>query len=297
MSYSEPCKVSSLESILACPYCWAQLDWRPGMLCCTECRAEFEQSSRAWVDLYPGKDAGPDDPNWNRRQQEMEDWYRILIANRRAAADCFRVDYTPYASLIGTLPGRVLDVGGGMGLTRHFLHAATDYVVVDPSLEWLSVDWTALSDHFPCMSSPPRFVHGVGEQLPFRDASFDSATALWSLNHASDPATVFSEVARALIPKGRFLVVLEDMIPRWRDGLIPAASAVGEFRWPRILTRKARLALLRQPWPLQSDHIRIDERDIAKWTIGRFDLKRREWIGRYLTFEFTRTNARNNSQG
>jgi SAM-dependent methyltransferase len=296
MSYPEPCDFSFLDSILACPYCRAKLHRCSGTLCCTECSAEFAQSSQAWVNLYPEKDVRLHDPNWTRRQEEMEDWYRILIVNRRAAADCFRVDYTPYASLIETLTGRVLDIGGGIGLTRHFLPADTRYVVVDPSLDWLSVDWTALSDQFPCLSTPPCFVHGIGERLPFRDASFDSAVALWSLNHATDPATVFSEVARVLVPGGRFLAVLEDMIPRWRDAFVPTGSATGEFRWPRILARKTRLALLRQPWPLQSDHIRIDEGDVEKWTADRFDLERRAWIGRYLTFEFIRTNARNGSR-
>ncbi len=287
MSLSLPHDWEALHALLVSPCCRAPLACEPGVLRCTDCRREFPQLSHEWVNLYA--EPRPEDwaGDWATRQRQMEDWYRDLVTNNGAVA-CFQIDYGPFASLLATYTGRVLDVGGGIGVVRHFLPAATDYIVVDPSLTWLSLDWTAPSREFPCLASAPCFVHGVGEQLPFRDGTFDSALAFWSLNPSRDPATVFREVHRVLARNGRFLVVLEDMIPRWRDVLLPAHQACGNFRWPQIIVRKVRSALSGQAWPLQSDHSRILEEEIANWTAGRFRVVQRSWIAQYLTFEFAR---------
>lgn len=47
---------------------------------------------------------------------------------------------------------------------------------------------------------------GIGEALPYSDASFDLAFADNVLEHLENPAAVFSEIARALKPGGLFLV-------------------------------------------------------------------------------------------
>lgn len=289
MSFSEGGGRSWLRTILACPRCRAALVAIPGVLRCSNCGAEFVQSSDAWINLYPEEYGKKDGDNWKNRQGEMEEWYRDLISDQYRAAGCFNFDYSPYAALLRGLTGCVLDLGGGIGVTRHFLGAATQYVVLDPSLDWLSADWGKLGKEFPCLSSPPCFIHGVGEQLPFRNGSFHAVIALWSLNHTRDPAAVFSEAHRILVPGGLFLVILEDMIPRWHDTILPSRRLGGECRWPRMFARKAWLAIRGEPWPLQTDHVRILERDIAEWTTGCFQTKRREWIGQYLTFEFVRS--------
>jgi ubiquinone/menaquinone biosynthesis C-methylase UbiE len=303
MSFSGSIDRSWLYTILACPWCFADLLVTRGMLRCSRCPAEFKQVSDLWVNLYPEKSSKNDTDEWEHRQEEMEGWYRDLISDRQRAAGCFHFDYSPYAALLRGLTGGVLDLGGGIGVTRHFLAAATHYVVLDPSLDWLSADWTALGEEFPCLLSFPCFIRGVGEQLPFHNGSFNAVVALWSLNHVRDPAAVLSEVHRVLVPGGRFIVTLEDMIPSWRDALMPARRFAGETRWhalmpsrrfaygarwPDRFVRKAYLTASRRAWPLQSDHLRILERDIRTWINERFKVKRREWIGQYLTFEFER---------
>ena len=235
MSFSGSIDRSWIQTILACPCCRAELAEAPGMLHCSRCDAEFKQSSDLWVNLYPEEPTEADVVAWRHRQDEMHGWYRKLVSDRDHAVGCFHRDYWPFATVLQGLSGCVLDLGGGIGVTRHFLTAAKHYVVLDPGLDWFSADWTTLSGEFPCLSSFPCFVHGVGEQLPFHNCSFNAVVALWSLNHVRDPAAVLSEVHRVLMPSGRFIAVLEDMIPRWRDTLLPSRRYSGEALWHAVL--------------------------------------------------------------
>jgi hypothetical protein len=41
----------------------------------------------------------------------------------------------------------------------------------------------------------------------------------------------------------------------------------------------------RGAWPLQDDHIRIRERELERWSTGRFRRVRREWLGGFLCCE------------
>jgi hypothetical protein len=43
--------------------------------------------------------------------------------------------------------------------------------------------------------------------------------------------------------------------------------------------------------PLQSDHIRILESDIAAWASEIFEITQRSWIGQYLTLELTKIQS------
>lgn len=306
MSFSGSIDRSWIQTILACPCCRAELAEAPGMLHCSRCDAEFKQSSDLWVNLYPEEPTEADVVAWRHRQDEMHGWYRKLVSDRDHAVGCFHRDYWPFATVLQGLSGCVLDLGGGIGVTRHFLTAAKHYVVLDPGLDWFLADWTTLSEEFPCLSSFPCFVHGVGEQLPFHNCSFNAVVALWSLNHVRDPAAVLSEVHRVLMPSGRFIAVLEDMIPRWRDTLLPSRRYSGEALWhavlpsrrsftyngrwrPGMFVRKAWFAACGEQRPLQPDHLRIREQDIATWIDGRLEVKRREWVARYLSLEFARS--------
>jgi SAM-dependent methyltransferase len=221
----------------------------------------------------------------------MEAWYSGLIASPATANNCFVKDYAPYAPLLSTLSGDVLDLGGGIGIVRDYLPFDTRYTVIDPSLDWLGVEWTSLSERFPSLETLPPFVRGVGEYLPFPAQAFDAVLAFWSLNHVSDPDLVFAEVYRVLRPGRRFLVVLEDMAPSWDDIAKGAFSAnkVAPGGGDPDLENPAHPS--GHEWPLQSDHIRIRESDIQTWTSQRFEVTQRKWIGPYLTFEFRKLKS------
>jgi len=109
----------------------------------------------------------------------------------------------------GPLAGNVLDVGGGWGLFRQWWTArpGEHFVVHDPGIE--RHDAGAYPEqrevYARAFSKPLVFVEGVGERLPYRDGSFDTAMINAALDHTLDPQRVFEEIFRVLVPGGTFL--------------------------------------------------------------------------------------------
>jgi SAM-dependent methyltransferase len=274
---------TALQDLVACPRCGSALAFDPPDIRCVGCDARHPQQRDDCLDLMPSDEA-PSGDAWAARQQEMETWYREMVATDWSRA-CFTNDYSPFHSILGAYTGTVLDLGGGAGVTRHYLRAGTRYVVVDPSLMWLDAEWATLADEFSCLATPPAFVRGTGEALPVRSGAFDVVLTFWTLNHASDPTRIFQQTARALRPGGRFLLVLEDMEPRWRDVVRPAMRRQGLAAIRALAMQKLKAALPGRAWKLQEDHIRILERDIRRWSAQGFDIAWRAWIGNYLTYE------------
>ena len=233
----------------------------------------------------------------------MEAWYRDLISDPVNAIDCLAYDYEPHARLFKQLHGTILDIGGGVGIVRHYLHREAEYLVIDPSLHWLGSEWKRLAPRFVALADPPTFLRGIGEYLPFQNGVFDAALSLWSLNHAADPQAVINEAHRVLRPGGYLLLILEDMELTWRD--LAACFAYQRLRWSGLATgvRGVEVALERSgftiakaiahkrhrhPWPLQTDHLRILERDLQSWLRGRFQIIERSWEGGYLRYQARR---------
>ncbi|MGE0448071.1 MAG: class I SAM-dependent methyltransferase [Vicinamibacterales bacterium] len=111
----------------------------------------------------------------------------------------------------------VLDVGTGTGLLAHQIARITGtphrVTGLDPSGSMLSVcrrDGIVTS-----------LVQGVGERLPFADASFDFITMGYALRHVADLDRAFGEYLRVLKPAGRVLL-LEITRPRSAVGLAVA---------------------------------------------------------------------------
>ena len=103
---------------------------------------------------------------WDERQHKMEDWYRNLFADDEEARSCFTHDYRPYAPLLTTFSGKILDLGGGAGITRNFLPLEARYVIVEPSLSWLRSEWKqVLGLNSDLLLDPAYFVRAVGEYL------------------------------------------------------------------------------------------------------------------------------------
>jgi ubiquinone/menaquinone biosynthesis C-methylase UbiE len=226
---------------------------------------------------------------WANRQEEMTEAYRDLIRDRAHTLVAYHSDHDPFANRLAEFSGRVLDVGGGHGILRRVLPEAVDYISVDPSLDWFDDAWDAVSDEFACFKQPLQFVRGIAEHLPFASGSFDGALSLWSLNHCADPRMAIAEIARVLKPGAVFLLVLEDVEPPLGD--ILNGSYTDHRQWSRRRTVFEKLKAAISGWPLQSDHVRISEGELAAWTREMFSPAYRSWQGSYLTTGFARKGA------
>ncbi len=274
-----------LRDVLRCPACHALLTVTVETVACANCRHEWRRSAPGYLDLRsPGWNASAN--GWQDRQDDTCAYYERLRNDPAQAREAFRCDLTPFAAALATHAGRVLDVGGGNGLVRTFMPAAVGYVSVDPSVDWLSGDWDAVADVFSCLNEPLTFVQAFAEHLPFADSAFDSAVCLWTLNHCADPRAALGQLARVVRPDGRLLLVLEDGEPTWSE----LASGVGEHY---LIETRTRLMLTKAAkpltgWPVQADHVAINNAALARWTAASFQLRRRWWTGCYLALEYER---------
>jgi SAM-dependent methyltransferase len=285
--------LDSLRGILVCPLCKSGLDLLAGVMACRACPLRIPQTRADCLDLLPPQMTAPDLARWHERQTTMKRWYQDLLTTPHDAAGCFENDYRAYSRLLATLTGRVLDVGGGNGVARHYLTSVACYVVVEPDPDWLDGSWAGLANRFPCLAAPPCFIRGVGEHLPFSAGAFDAVLALWSLNHAVDPAKVVDEAGRVLRPGGLLILVLEDMSPRWLDVAAPGFLAGrSTAHTARLVGRKLRTSLLGRPWPTQPDHVAFSEADLRAWSRGQLEIRRRYWNKGYLAFELERRPER-----
>lgn len=278
--------MNSNISNLVCPYCHEQIHYEENIIKCLSCDNEYPQK-KGYLELLPGNKIGENDTDWQVRQEEMENWYRDLLKDRETARSVFKHDYSTFSKYFKELSGNILDLGGGIGIIRHYLSKENNYVVVDPSLDWINMDWKVLSDSYPCLNERLNYILGVGEYLMFEDNTFDVVLSLWSINHVNDPNKVFQEINRVLKSKGRLFIILEDMEPKWVDFF--SKSFFKQFRIIRYLTlvkHKIIKNLSFKKWPIQADHIEINERDLQKWLKSQFHKSKREWKGRYLTYEF-----------
>jgi SAM-dependent methyltransferase len=274
---------------LACPMCQRALTDFGRTLACPGCGRRWPQTGE-FVDLLPADTPETASGAWAARQRAMADSYRDLVADPAHAVLAYRSDLEPCRVRLAGSSGRVLDIGGGNGLVRDVLPRDVDYVSLDPLLEWLDESWNVVADDFPCLRQPLQFVRGVAEHLPFADRTFDTVLSFWSLNHCADPQRAIAEIARVIRLSGRFVLVLEEVEPPWRDLLNRAY--VDHRSWTRQRLAWEKLIALVRGWPLQPDHLRISESDVTRWTSGLFSILVRAWHGSYLTLEFSRGPSR-----
>ncbi len=296
-----------------CPICKCDLVRNTDGLRCTRCHASFPRLGDDSFDFMPGEQLVNGGTAWRVRQSAMENWYRDFIGDADNAAAALAYEYEPHAAVLGRLRGTILDVGGGVGIARDYLPADAQYLVIDPSLNWLGDAWKGVGRRFPSVNRPPTFIRGVGEYLPFPDSRFDAVLSLWSLNHSSDPERTLNEIHRVLAPRGSFFLILEDMEPTWRDliecyickrlkrlglraecacdlGLIPALEKIGMTLRQAVDHKRSG-----RPWPIQPDHICIRDRQLRAQFRNRFDLVERDWKGGFLRYQLRRRHLRGNA--
>ena len=131
--------------------------------------------------------------------------------------------------LLGSVSGRVLEIGGGTGANLpYYGPAVTELAITEPEEPMAR----RLERKLPELSLPARVVRAPAEELPFEDASIDYAVSTLVLCTVEDPARALAEVRRVLKPDGQ-LIFLEHVrsddpkLARWQDRLQPLQYRVG----------------------------------------------------------------------
>src|ERR1700743_3454031 len=105
--------------------------------------------------------------NWDEGQQFYEAWDARTIEDYRAQIDGVAPVYDHIR-----MSGRVLDVGGGAGIVRHFLPRGTEFVSVDPFIDYLKAISPQKRAAYPCLDQHLNFIAACAEFLPFQSCSF-----------------------------------------------------------------------------------------------------------------------------
>jgi ubiquinone/menaquinone biosynthesis C-methylase UbiE len=108
--------------------------------------------------------------------------------------------YARIGDLLGSGPGRLLEIGCGPGRYVALLaNLGWDVVGADPHR---FPSWEIISRY-----SAVTWDEGVyAEKLPYADNSFDAVACLGALLYFKDPKVAFSEIFRVLKPSGRIMV-------------------------------------------------------------------------------------------
>ena len=169
----------------------------------------------------------------------------------------------------GLRPGmKVLDVATGTGLLAQAALEvgipASDLTGLDPSKGMLEQN---------CRRHPIRLLQGIGEALPFYDATFDFVLMGYALRHVEDLVQLFAEFRRVLRRPGRVLI-LEITRPSSLALIVPGGmrrsaataavavrAAINLRRLMRVPTRIAPVRYVARAGPMDSgvepDHYRV----------------------------------------
>lgn len=109
--------------------------------------------------------------------------------------------------LLGSLSGRVLEIGPGRGANFGLLPAGVDWVGVEPSrrLRRQLEDRLRADRRRTPQLGDRRAVAAVAERLPLPDRSVDAVVSTTALCSVRDQQRVVAEVHRVLRPGGRFV--------------------------------------------------------------------------------------------
>lgn len=123
--------------------------------------------------------------------------------------------------LLAGASGRTLDVGAGTGANLDlFPDAVTELVLAEPDPHMVK----RLRPRLRESDRAAELVEAGAEDLPFDDASFDTAVFTLVLCTVPDPAAALAEVARVLRPGGTMLFLehvrsRQPDLARWQDRL------------------------------------------------------------------------------
>ena len=175
---------------------------------------------------------------WNKGQIFYESWSERTLEDYRAEIDGVAPVYNHIR-----MNGRVLDVGGGAGTVRHFLPESTEFVSVDPFIDYEKGIGPLKRAAYPCLGRHLNFIAACAEFLPFQAGSFSWVHMRSMLDHVQSPDLALIEARRVLKPDGRLVI-----------GLYVDGGKSGKRTLDRQLKEIARTALVAVGFARYRDH-------------------------------------------
>jgi SAM-dependent methyltransferase len=180
--------------VLRSPCCRARLVASAATLACGQCHHAFPLREYGPDLMPPDAEQRFDEyPQWQAVQAALTAWRtRTWTGTPDAQAATARAGQMGEAfSAWAGLTGRLLDIGCGGGWLRRTMPDAA-YHGLDPMP-------TNLAPEFP-------FVRGLGDRLPFAEATFDTCIFFSSVDYAIGIENTLAEVRRVLKPGGRVAI-------------------------------------------------------------------------------------------
>lgn len=155
----------------------------------------------------------------------LKSWYENAIMPRLITCACSQGQVMKRrAAVVPRARGDVFELGCGGGINQEFykVDAITSYAGIDPHEGLLDTAREAARKN----GWSGEIRAGIGEAIPFADASFDTCVCTFTLCSVQDPARVLSELRRVLRPGGQALFLEHGRAPdagvaRWQDRIEP----------------------------------------------------------------------------
>lgn len=155
----------------------------------------------------------------------LQTWYDAHLMPKLVTFACGQGQVMKRRSqLVPLATGDVFELGCGGGLNQEFYQTSqiSSFSGIDPHAGLLG-DARARAS---ARGWDNAIREGVGENIPFRDASFDTVVCTFTLCSVDDPDQVMSEMRRILRPGGRLLFLEHGRTPdvdvaRWQDRIEP----------------------------------------------------------------------------
>jgi ubiquinone/menaquinone biosynthesis C-methylase UbiE len=104
--------------------------------------------------------------------------------------------------LLAAAQGSTIEIGAGTGLNlEHYPDAVTRLILVEPDRHMRR----RLAQRLEALGRDAEIVDAPAAELPFPDATFDTAVVTYVLCSVPDQEEALAEIARVLKPSGRFL--------------------------------------------------------------------------------------------
>lgn len=161
----------------------------------------------------------------------MSSWWDRHIVPRLIKCACSQGQIMKVRSKVVPLArGDVLELGCGGGINMEFYDPAqiSSLSGIDPSPKLLEMARAAAA----ARGMAADIKGGVGEAMPFADASFDTVVTTFTLCSVSEQAAVLAEIRRVLRPGGTALFLEHGAAPdadvaKWQRRIEPIWKRIG----------------------------------------------------------------------